>query len=176
MFIGDLVDQLPVYVPLVYKNLAIDYSLIAPPKVSQGFLTAYSNGAIINLNKINLQNIKQIFNKYSDLPDFDVDGKSVQMFLSEDWIATSLNTLYETHLLEVTVLPEDVPKESPFQLNTSSMSILIQGMSDVYGKDKKVKVFVNVTEIPKFEVSKGLVNSTAVAEITIYVLTDSGEH
>jgi len=172
LVIADIVSQLPVYVPLGYKGLAIDYSLLSAPRVSNGYLLVNSNGAIVNLDS---PISKEVSYKYIDIPDYDPLGKSIQMFLSEYSIETAINTLYETHLLDITINPEDVPKESPIQLNTSSLSILITGLSDYYGKDKKVKIYTNVTEIPTFEISDNLIKAEVVTELTFYALLDSGE-
>jgi hypothetical protein len=170
--ISDLVSQLPVYVSLDYKGLAIDYSLISPPRISDGHLLLNSNGAIIKLDS---KSSKDIPYKYSDMPDFDPNGKPIQMFLSEYSIATAINSLYEANLFEVTLNPEDIPKDSPFQLNTTSLSILINGLSDFYGKNRPVRLHANVSELPKFEISEHLVDTSVVTELTVYVQLESGE-
>lgn len=172
MLFDDLANQLPVYVPLGYKGLVIDYSLISPPKISNGYLLVNSNGAIINLDS---KSSRELPFSSTEMPDYDENGKSIQMFLSEYSIDTAINTLYESNLFEVTINPEDIPKDSPIQLNTSYLSILISGLSDYYGTNRPVRIYARVSEIPKFEISKHLVDASVITELTFYVLLDSGE-
>jgi hypothetical protein len=172
--ISSLVDQLPVYAPLDDNGLALDYSLLSSPKVTNGYLILNSNGAIVNLN--HPESLNPPFVQPTTLPDFDPNGKLMQMFLSDYSINTAINSVFLSNMLDVTIKSEDVPSDSPLQLNTTSLEMLVRGISDVYGKDKKVDLQSKVTTRPDVWMSENFLNGTTVTELSLLVRNDNGTH
>jgi hypothetical protein len=170
--IAHLVDQLPVYAPIGKDGLAIDYSLLSDPKVSNGYLIANSNGAIVNLNYP--ETLNPPYPYPTNLPDFDTEGKLIQMYLSDFSLYTALNSVFLSNLLDVTVKSEEVPKDSPIGLNTTSLEILVPGISDVYGKDQLVDVSSKIVTLPQVLFGSGQVNGTVTVEVSLLVRKDQG--
>jgi hypothetical protein len=165
--ISNYVDNFSVYVPLNEKGLAIDYSLLSEPRIINRYLIISSNGAIVNLN--NSESMNPPFPYPTNLPDFNPQGKSIQMFISDFSINTAINSLYLSKMLEVMVKSEEVPDESPLQLNTTSLEPLIKGISKFYGQDKKIDLITNVTELPIMKMTDNCFNTTTEAEVSLLV-------
>jgi len=137
-FISDLVDQLPVYMPLTETGFAIDYSLVSEPKIKNNLLILNSRGTIVNLNK---PETKTPDIQIPDtLPEYDEKGKRVQVILSDYSINSALNTVFLSELIDFSIDSSIIDPSSTFQLNTTSLDVLIDGLSDKYGKDKLVSI------------------------------------
>jgi len=166
------VDKLPVYVPLGKYDLAVDYSLITDPKVLDNYLILNSNGAIVNVN-----NPDSLVNPYTipdNLPDYDKSGKLAQVFASDYSINTAFRTLHLTKLLKIKVYSDDIPSDSPVQLNTTSLDLIINGLSDVYGKDKLVEIECETSgNAPKVHLIANQAIVTMVGECNIFVQLDN---
>ncbi len=170
--IKEAVDKLPVYVPIGQFDLAVDYSLVSPPKVLDNFLIINSNGAVVNVN-----NTESLINPYEmpdNLPDYDKAGKLAQVFASDYSINTAFRTLHLTNLLKIKVTSSDIPLDSPVQLNTTSLDLIIFGISDVYGKDKLVNIECGTSgEPPKFKLLENEAIGSVVGECSIFVQVDN---
>lgn len=172
--ISSLVDQLPVYAPLDDNGLALDYSLLSSPKVTNGYLILNSNGAIVNLKYP--KSLNPPFVQPTTLPDFDINGKFIQMFLSDYSINTAINSVYLSNMLDITVKSEDVPHYSFFQLNTTSLEMIVRGISDVYGRDRKVDLHSIVTSRPDVAISENRINGATTVDLSLLVRNDDGTH
>lgn len=170
--IADSVKKLPVYVPIGKYDLAVDYSLISDPKVLDNYLILNSNGAIVNVN-----NSDSLVNPYTipdNLPDYDKSGKLAQVFASDYSINTAFRTLHLTKLLKIKVSSNDIPSDSPIQLNTTSLDLIINGLSDVYGKEKLVDIECKTSgDAPKVNLLENKAIATVVGECSIYVQLDN---
>ncbi len=164
--IDDLVSKLTVYVPLMDNGLAVDYSLLSDPVVNDEYLTVNSNGAIVNLN--HKETLNPPYNP-TDIPDFDKDGQEIQVYLSQYSIDTALYSLFVSDMLKATVDSEDIPEDSPIQLDTSMLDTLIPGFVEKYGKHMPVDMKIKSNEKPGFVLGDGSINVKAKAEITILV-------
>jgi len=170
--IADSVNNLPVYVPIGVYDLAVDYSLVSDPKVLDNFLILNSNGAIVNLN-----NPDSLINPYiipDNLPDYDKSGKLAQVFASDYSINTAFRTLHLTKLLKIKVSSEDIPYNSPIQLNTTSLDLIINGLSDVYGKEKLVEIECETSgDAPKINLFENEAIVSVVGECSILVQVEN---
>ena len=150
--ISDLINKLPIFVPIGGNGLALDYSLLSAPRISNNYLIVSSYGGIINLN------IPVTQNPPYPLPDLNVDydrnGKNVQLFFSSYSVSTAANTLYLSNMLHFDLKSEDIPKDSPIQLNTSSLNSIIKGLEAKYGKNVPVNFccFAN-KEVPHIDLA-----------------------
>lgn len=164
--IAESVEKLPIYIPIGVYDLVVDYSLLSPPKVINDYLIFNSNGAIVNL-----KNQESLVNPYvipDNMPDYDEGGKLAQGFLSDFSINTAFRTLHLTKLLKIRVDSNDIPADSPVQLNTTSLDLIINGISEVYGKDRLVEVECNTEyEPPKIILNEDEAVGEVIGKCTI---------
>lgn len=170
--IDDLVNQIPVYMPLHESGLALDYSLLSPPKIINGYLVINSNGAIVNVNYP--ESMNPPYTPPTNLPDYNTDGKQIQMFLSDYSVNTAINSLFLSNMLVITIKSEEIPEESPIKLDTTSLETLVRGISDVYGKGKLVDIETRIIERPSVVITENGLNSTVTCEISLLVRMDDG--
>lgn len=170
--ITDSVNQLPVYVPLGQFDLAVDYSLISAPKVLDNYIIINSNGAIVNPN-----NPDTLVNPYiipDNLPDYDQSGKLAQVFASDYSINTAFRTLHLTKLLKIKISSSDIPSDSPVQLNTTSLDLILNGLTEVYGKEKLVDIECETKgDPPKVDLFEGEAIGAVIGECSIFVQIDN---
>lgn len=165
----NLVNLLPVYVPLPGVSLAVDYSLLSDPKVENGYLVISSNGAIVDLS--HPESMNPPFEIPDTLPDYDSNGKGAQAFITDYSINTAANSLYLSGLLNVVLKPSYVPSNFPFQLNTSTMETLLPGIKNLYG-DKPVNIACQATGAPFAGISASLLTAKLFETCSIYVILD----
>jgi len=170
--ISDSVNKLPVYFPIGKYDLAVDYSLVSAPKVLDNYLILNSNGAVVNVN-----NPESLDNPYiipDNLPEYDKEGKLAQVFASDYSINTAFRTLHLTKLLKIKVSSDDIPIDFPVQLNTTSLDLIINGLSEVYGKEKLVNIECEISgDSPKVSLLENEATGSVVGECSIFVQVDN---
>lgn len=171
--IPKIINYVPIYVPLE-EGLVLDYSILSPPKVVGEYLILNSSGAIFHSGIPESKNPP--ISVPTNLPDFDPNGKIFQLFLSDYSVNYALNSLFLSNKLDKVISAEEVPKDSPVQLNTSSLESVISGITDVYGKDKPCKAESKIIEKPKIWTENKNLNVTLEAEFFIFVQKDDGEY
>lgn len=170
--IVDSVNKLPVYFPIGKYDLAVDYSLVSAPKVLDNYLIINSNGAVVNVN--NKESLDNPYTIPDNLPDYDIEGKMSQVFASDYSINTAFRTLHLTKLLKIKVSSDDIPIDSPVQLNTTSLDLIINGLSEVYGKEKLVNIDCETSgDSPKVNLLENEASGSVVGECSIFVQVDN---
>jgi hypothetical protein len=167
------IKKLPVYFNLSEMGLDIDVSLTTPPVIENTFLILNASGAIVN--QYIPESLNPPFIIPENLPDYDQSGKNAQVFLTEYSINTALNTLFLTDVLQYRVKSDDIPSDSPIKLDTTWLNTIFSGISDVYGKDKKVDILCKSSNNPTVSVNQQF-HADAKATCSILVLLDSGEY
>jgi len=142
--VDKLINKLSIYIPVPQTSLALDYSLLSSPKVSNKFFIISITGALVDLDIPETKNPP--FPIPDNIPEFDPLGKEIQVIISEFSIKTILNTLHKSDRLKFNLKSMDVPKDSPIQLNTTSLNVFLPGLTRVYGRDKLVEFFCSTTK------------------------------
>jgi hypothetical protein len=171
ILIPDFINQIPLYVPLGNTGLALDYSLLSAPKIKDGYLLLNSNGAIVNIKYPETKNSPFVVS--TNLPEYNENGKSIQMFLSEYSIKTAVNSLFISNMFNVTIYSEDLPSDSPIHLDSTSLESLIPGTVNRYGKGKLLDINAKVSKRPDILIKDGKINGTLQAEVSIMVRLDN---
>jgi len=170
--LDNLIQIIPVYVPIMDNGLAVDYSVLSDPKVTKNYLILSSYGGIVNLNNPATKTPPYIVP--DNLPDFIENNKSVQVFLSEFSIDTALNSLFLSNLLNIAMKTEDIP--GPVKFNTSTIDIVINGLEKMYGKDKDIVLDCKSSDSPPVVHFKdGKATGDSIGQCTLQVRLDSGE-
>ena len=130
-----VLDKLPLYIN-IKDSLAIDYSLVAAPKVTNKYLVLSINGGIVDLS--NPDTKSPPFPIPESLPDYVEKGKNGQAFISDYFLLTALRTLYLTERLNLRLKSEDISEESPIKFDTTFLDFILPGIEKLYGSNKKV--------------------------------------
>jgi len=131
-------SKLPLYIPIKKDGLAVDYSLLSAPKMSNQHVILSITGTLVDLTIPETKNPPFIMPE--NIPDFDPAGKSIQMFLSDYTIKSVLNTMHKSERIKIKLKSEDVPKELPVQFNTTSLDLLLPGLEKLYGPNKRANL------------------------------------
>lgn len=174
--IDELIDtKVPVYVPINdAMGLSLDYSLTEIPRIVNNYLVVSSLGAIVNTSK--KESLNPPFPLPDSIPDYDKDGKQFQMFLTQYSLNTAAYTLFLSNILEITIKSSDIPEKSPVQLNTKDLDLIIHGLADVYGKDKKVNMSCKaINSSPQLSLKNKKVYAEASGQCGIDVVIEEGK-
>ena len=145
-------NLIPIYIPINdKKGYAIDYSLISTPKIRQNYLLFNSYASFINTKIPETQSKK--FPLPENVPDYNINGKQLQVYVSDFVINTALFTFYKTGDLSYLIKPEILPKELPIKLDTTYLNTIFWGMSDIYGKGKLCDMSLSVYSNPKVDLN-----------------------
>ena len=161
------VEAIPQMIKIGNKGFAIDYSFIENPKIRDHFLLINSYGSFINGNIP--ETTQQRFPLSTGVKDYNPYGKQVQIYLSENVVNTAFYTMYRSKSLDIVVKPESVPSKSPVQLNTSWLSILFNGLDEVFGKNVPCEIRMGVRDSPKVGFEQKYVDVTLPTQVSLDV-------
>jgi hypothetical protein len=152
-YIDNLISNQTVYYKIPDYDFVFDYSLIDAPKVEKGSLVVYSTAEFVKLNQSNL-NLNKLMAKSPHQESFinPLDDQ-LTLSLSSACINKSLNSLYDPQLFKFEIKSENVPANSPVQLNTTSLDVFINNLSKTYGKDKKIILDCDIMKAPSILVN-----------------------
>lgn len=167
------IAQFPVYLEFDPSGLAVDYSLLSTPLITNNYLVINSNGAIIN---VNIPDSKVPLPLPTNLPNLDSNGKKIQVFFSDYSINTALRAAYLTGLLKVHIKSEMVPPSSPLKLNTSSLDMVISGLANLYGKNVPVDVDCVVNDRPIVQITDKSINTDLHLQCSLNVRVQEDVH
>lgn len=164
-------EGLPTYFKLNENGMAVDYALLSPPKISNGFLLFNSRGGIVNTNIP--ETLTPHYPFPTNLPEYQIDGKQIQLMISDYSINTALYTMFKSNYLQFTFKPEMIPEEIPIKLTTQWFEIMVWGITKIYGKDKLVEVEMKVFKEPIVQFDENIIGVTMNMEITLNVRKDN---
>lgn len=130
--------------PRIYEDIHLDYTLLDSPQIKSGSL-------ILN-TKAQLYDTKypKTLNPPFDLVDIDAKigtlNKEIEVILSEYTINSSLYTFVLSQKLNVKLTNNELPSDSPFHLTSTSLSAILSGILEKYGKDKELYLMLRGTE------------------------------
>lgn len=150
-YISDTIASLPLYIPLdnVFNKtgLALDYEILSKPKITEGnFLSVNTKGLIVNTN-IN-QTLNPPYELPSDIPDSEEHKKVTELFLSDFSLNGALYTLFLSEMLKFNLDSSLLPKDFPIKLNTTSLDIIFNGLSNVFGIDIPTEISLYALSAP----------------------------
>jgi hypothetical protein len=162
-------SKVPVFVDIPKRGLRVDYSLSNQLKVDQGFLLLPLIGTISNLEPFKLDQNLTPSPTPIELPDFDPNGKKIQVTFSSYSLATALRSLFLMYPVDVIYQDYDLPQDSPVRLNTDSLEILLKGIVKKYGKEKPAQFNIKLVEVPSLNFENDKVISYVVFECTVNI-------
>ena len=161
-------DLIPIYIPINdKKGYALDYSLISTPKVQKKYLLFNSYASFINIKIPDTESKK--FPLPENVPDYNINGKQIQVYVSDFVINTALYTFYKTGDLSYLIKPEMLPEQLPIKLDTTYLNTIFWGMSDIYGKGKECEMSISVYSNPKVELNDKFAHFYLPSNISINV-------
>lgn len=153
------------------KTLALDYEIISSPKILNGKFLSINSKALL-LNTDIPKSLNPPFNLTDDIPDFEDSGKTLELMLSEYTINSALYTIWLSGFLKATIDNSIIPNEIPVKLNTTTLDIIFNGISDKYGIDVPVEINIVVADNPNVKFAKDNVDLKSNFECKIFVLTN----
>jgi hypothetical protein len=171
LYIDRILENFPVYYkfPRFGEDIAVDLSITAPFQVYQEFMVASANGAPVNIklpetmdNKLKLP---------QDLPlvgDYD-SKKKLQLIISEYFINSTLNTMYLSDMFTKLVTDSLIPAEYPIRLDSSSLDVIFNGLTKLYGKNTPAQIKISASEKPVAKLHDGLITLSGAASISVQV-------
>jgi hypothetical protein len=147
--ISEVIEKLPVYADIKvegFEDFAVDTSLTSPFRIINDYIVAAGNGALIN-KKIPETNPSP-FQMPDYIPDYDAQGKDMQVYLSEYFLNTALNTLFLSKRLHYVIVPEELVPSPPMPIDSTLIDVLFNGVAALHGKGKKIKLGVEATQAP----------------------------
>lgn len=103
-----------------------------------------------------------------DMPYYDsTRPEQYQAFLSSYTIDAFFSSFLEVEGIHAWVNSTEIPSGVPLGLTTSSLDILLPGLSDHYGADLPVDVRFNVTSLGEFEVSEANEEMSGLTSLTL---------
>lgn len=145
--IKNLFLNLPEFINLNEKEgFAINYLLLSELLIKNNSLLYNSYGTLVNFNIP--ETLNPPFEIPTNLPEFDEKGKQMQIYVSDYSINSIVYTLFKSNLLNYIIEPDFVPESFPVQLDTTSLSYILSGIDEVYGKGKKCQLKLNVFQQP----------------------------
>lgn len=163
-------DLMPTYGKFNEQGLAIDYSLVSAPKISNQFLLFNTRGGFVNVNIP--ETLVPRYPFPTNLPEYKTDGKRLQAYVSDYTINTALYTMYRSNLLSFAFKPEMIPSEIPIELTTDWFEVMIPGITDVFGTEKLCEVGLSVYQEPVFNFEETKIVVKMNAEMAINVRVD----
>ncbi len=161
-------NLIPIYIPINdKKGYAIDYSLISTPKIRQNYLLFNSYASFINTKIPDTQSKK--FPLPENVTDYNINGKQLQVYVSDFVINRALYTFYKTGDLLYLIKPEILPKELPIKLDTTYLNTIFWGMSDIYGKGKLCDMLISVYSNPKVDLNSKYAHFYLPSNVSINV-------
>ena len=161
-------DLIPIYIQINdKKGYALDYSLISTPKVQKKYLLFNSYASFINVKIPETESKK--FPLPENVPDYNINGKQIQVYVSDFVINTALYTFYKTGDLSYLIKPEMLPEQLPIKLDTTYLNTIFWGMSDIYGKGKECEMSISVYSNPKVELNDKFAHFYLPSNISINV-------
>ena len=145
------------------KGYCIDYSLVNPIIMKNGYLEVNSYALLYNKNKPKTQKKNRIPLTY--IPNISKVGNQYQLYISEYSINSALFTLFSTENLSLSINSNTI---TPILL-----SIILPGINEKYG-NQKLKLDFEVTKEGSLEFSEDGINAKIFGQIIIKI-EDSGE-
>lgn len=159
------IESVPVIVK-VDKWAEVNYALIQSP--------VYTNNSVATLHKGEFESLshptKAPFSPPPLPPITDTLDKMMYIWLSEYVVNTAGLVYHETGFLSYNITPNQVPKDVPIQLNTSSFRSLIPALYSKY-PNMAMLLTVKTTKPPRMQIYPKSANLTAIGEVNVQVIT-----
>jgi hypothetical protein len=91
------------------------------------------------------------FNFTQNISDFDFNsdkGKNIELILSDYSLNSGLFTLFMMNIFKININSEILPENFPVKINTTSLNIIFNGMSEKYGEDIPAEMFFKIINPP----------------------------
>jgi hypothetical protein len=153
--------------------LGADYHVVQNPLITSNFLSFAFNGTFYNTKLPNQQ--PQVPDP-AMLPTSDENStEMVQFFISEHVVDSLLYSIFTAGLLSVTIDSNMIPSDSAYQLNTSSLNSLFNGMEDLYGYDTPCQLKLSAKDNPpSIRIKPNAILGTVAGQCEILVETKEG--
>lgn len=123
----------------INTTLGFNYTFVNPPAIRPGYLFAGLNGTIYVRNN---SNAKIPYTNNVVMPEVDTaSANGVQFFLSQYVLQTGLYALQVEGKLQLNVTSDDLPANSPIQMDTTSLNFVFPGLSKKYGSNQPCYLF-----------------------------------
>ena len=169
-YIDNAVSSLPLYFLINDQGLAFNYEILNSPKISSEFVILNSKGTVVN-TQIN-KTLNPPFELPANVPDFEADAKNAEILISDFSINSALYTLFLSKVMNINVTTDNLPGNLPLKLNTTTLDIFFNGLSNQYGLDKKIDMDCSALEAPMVNLVKESINFLLKFECTLNVLKD----
>jgi len=167
------IANLPTDLTLV-GDLALDYSLNSSPKIEEGKFLGINSKALI-YNSKNLDTENPPFDPKLDIPDYNDNEKLAELLISEFTANSALYTLFLSGMLKATINNSIVPADFPVQLNTTTLDVVFNGISNKYGIDKPVEIQCEAVNYPVVKFKEENLDLGLDFECKIFVFVTESE-
>jgi hypothetical protein len=176
-YMNNLMISLPPYLDLKEKGLSLDYGIMEQPKVTNNsYLTINSKGLIVNTNIS--ETLNPPFNITKNIEDFDFTNnpqKNVELILSDYSLNSGLFTLFMMDILKININSEILPENFPVKINTTTLNVIFNGISDKYGEDIPSELLLKIIDTPKFNFKENAMNLNIPFQCSVFVLPENTE-
>jgi hypothetical protein len=176
-YLNNLIISLPPYLDLKEKALSLDYGIMEQPKVTNNsYLTINTKGLILNTNIS--ETLNPPFNFTTNITDFDFTNdseKNVELIISDYSLNSGLFTLFMMDILKININSEILPENFPVKINTTTLNVIFNGISDKYGEDVPSEMLLKIIDTPKLNLKENGINLNVPFKCIIFVLTENTE-
>ena len=132
-FLEDAINLIPMNISIdEYNGYAIDYSLVNPIRMKNGYLELNSYALLYNERIKETQIKKKQDIPLSSVPDMIKINNQYQLYISQYSINSALYTFFKTEPLSLTLDSNIV---------TGLLSVVLPGIYQKYGNEKVIVIF-----------------------------------
>ena len=143
-FLKLALEQIPIVIPIdKSKGYSIDYSLVNPIRMKNGYLEVNSYALLFNENINDTKKKKRIALSY--VPEMVKIDKQYQLFISQYSINSALFTFFRTDPLSLNLDSKIV--------NSALLSLILPGINQKYGNDNVI-IYFNTRKEGELELNK----------------------